>query len=66
MKILKGTDSRVIGRKLAGSAVTFLMDEDGTCFFHCNGISPEDQTDRIMSVEYFRKNGQRLKEVIES
>jgi len=41
------------------------MSEDGTCFFHSNGISSEDETDRMMSVRCVRKNGQRLKGIIE-
>ena len=42
------------------------MNENGTCFFHSNMISLEDQTDQMMSVRYVRKNGQRLKGIVES
>ena len=53
MKIFKGTDSRVIGGKLAGSAVTFPMNEDGTRLFPFYWDFPGGQ-DRSNNVSQIR------------
>jgi hypothetical protein len=63
----KGMDSRVIGRKLEGSFVLpFLCISTEHAFFHSAGTDFEDQTLRITSVKYVRRNGHRLKQIIES
>ena len=50
VKIFKGTDCKVIGRKLAGSlAFSFLWMRMVKAHFHSLGTDPVDQAVRIIS-----------------
>ena len=66
VKTFKGTDSKVIGRKFAGSLVApVLCTRMVHAFFQWQGTSPDNQTARIISVRWDLKQGQRLRQNIE-
>ena len=66
VKTLRGTDSRVIGLKLAGSSlVPFLCTRTVQAFFHPDGTRPDSQTMRIISVRNVLRYGHLLKQMME-
>ena len=67
VKTFKGTDCKVIGRKLAGSlAFSFLWMRIVEARFHSLGTDPVDQAVRIISDKQVRRKGHRLKQIIDS
>ena len=61
IKILRGTDSKVIGLKFAGSSqLPFLWIRIVVAFFQTSGILPHCQTFSDTSVKYDRRWGQCL------
>ena len=53
VKTFRGTDSKVIGRNFAGSLVApFLCTRIVHAFFQKEGISPDNQTARIISARW--------------
>ena len=66
VRTLRGTDSRVIGLKLAGSLLMpFLCIRTVQAFFHSDGTRPDSQTMRIISVRNVLRYGHLLKYMME-
>ena len=66
VKILIGTDSRVIGLKLAGSSLfPFLCIGTVQALFHSSGILPDLYIARTISVSNVWRYGHLLKQIME-
>ena len=66
VNIFKGTVSKVMGLKFAGSSLLpFLWTKIVQAFFHSCGIFPDVQMMRKILVITVRRKGHRLKQMIE-